>query len=136
MGDFKLADTSLPERMGDAEKEIHTLLFRMEQFEKQRIPDRLTEVEAAVENLDTKLVELTRIGERTNRELVTVRAEMNEDIEELRAVVHDRTAVLQSSVDRMSGRITGIVTTIMVLATVVSFALEHSDKIKMLFGAM
>lgn len=135
MGDFNLSDTSMPERLNGAEKEIHTLLFRMDQFEKQRIPDRLIEVEAAVENLDTKLGELTRLGERTNRELMVVRAELNKDIEELQATVHDRITSLQSSVDKMAGRITGVVTTIMALATVASFALEHWDKIRAFFGS-
>lgn len=135
MGDFNLGDTSLPERMNDAEKEIHTLLFRMDQFEKQRIPDRLVEVETAVENLDTKLGHLARIGEHTNREIATVRAELNEDIDELQSVVNDRMATLQSSVDRMAGRITGVVTTIVAIATVASFVLDHWDKIKAFLGS-
>ena len=134
MGDFSVADTSLPDRVNTLEKETHVLLFRMDQYDLHRLPDRLTSVEAAVRSLDEKLDDIHTSMERMNGNLNAVRSEINADIEQMETLLQGQIGSIRSSLDHLYGRIAGIVAALTVLGIGASFVIEHWDNITKIVG--
>lgn len=134
MGDFSVADTSLPDRVNTLEKETHVLLFRMDQYDLHRLPDRLTSVEAAVRSLDEKLDDIHTSMERMNGNLNAVRSEINADIEQMESLLQGQIGSIRSSLDQLYGRIAGIVAVLTSLGICVSFVVEHWSIVTKIMG--
>lgn len=134
MGDFSVADTSLPDRVNTLEKETHVLLFRMDQYDLHRLPDRLTSVEAAVRSLDEKLDDIHTSMERMNGNLNAVRSEINADIEQMEDILQTQIATIRSSLDNLYGRIAGIVAVLTALGIAGSFVMDHWATVAKILG--
>lgn len=114
-------------RLGEIERELHTIRFRLEHMDAYRLPDRVTSMESAMSKVNSDLVELKSMTHRTNDLVNAVRAEINADLDTMAQNFFDKTADIQSSLDRLNGRIIGTIATSTVFVGAVIWFVEYFD---------
>lgn len=138
-----MSETSFPERLSDVERKLHTVEFRLEQFDAQRLPDRMTGVEAAMQNMQRELVNLNETAHYTNELLGDIRQEINADLnsteesfaarsDSVEAAVHN----LDLRVTGMTNRVVGAVAASTVFIAAILWVVEKSDILGAIFAAV
>lgn len=122
------------QRIGGVERELHTLLFRMEQMERHRLPDRLTEAEAAMANMESRIAELKMMSERTNSLVGTMRAEMTADIDQLSDSLTEKTSAIERKLDRLLLKISTVVATTIAITGGAVWVLNNLGTVLQLLG--
>jgi len=110
-----MQETSIPARLGEAERALHTIDFRLNQLDSQRLPDRLAGVESTMRSMQADLEDLSVTAHRTNQMVNTIRMEINADLNNMEDSLTKRTQKIQGSLDKLIVRITTTVTTSMLL---------------------
>ena len=131
MGDFNMGETSIPGRLADVERSVHTMQFRLEQIDQHRLPDRMTGVESAMRKMEDSINDLKNTSHQTMSVLRETRQEVNEDLTSM----GERMFMLQSSVDKLSGKIVGAVAASTILVGAAAWAVEHFQLLSRFTGA-
>ncbi len=114
-------------RLQTAEKSLHTINFRLDQMDAHRLPDRVVGMEAAIKGMQQDFAELNRTAHRTNELVNTARAEINADLDHMEEVFATKTSAIQSSLDRLYGRLFGVITGATVCIGIVAWIVERFD---------
>jgi hypothetical protein len=120
-----MEETSIPARLGEAERALHTIHFRLNQLDSQRLPDRMAGVESTMRSMQADLEDLSVTAHRTNQMVNTIRMEINADLNKMEDSLTERTQKIQGSLDKLIVRITATVTTSVVLIGVFAWVMER-----------
>lgn len=129
MGGFRMEDSSIPARMGEAERSLHTLQFRVDHLDAQRLPDRLAGMESTMLNVQRDLTDLRATAHHTNDLVSEIRMELTQDLGKMEDVFLERTYALKTAIDKLTTRIVATVATATVILGVVAWAVEHFNVI-------
>lgn len=130
-----MSSEDFAKRLQTAEQSLHTINFRLDQLDAHRLPDRVVGMEAAIKGMQQDFAELNRTAHRTNDLVNTVRAEINVDLSRMEEVFASKTSAIQSTLDRLYGRIFGVITGATVCIAVVAWIVERFDIFALLLKA-
>lgn len=103
-----MSETSFPERLADVERKLHTVEFRLEQFDAQRLPDRMTGVEATMQNMQRELSNINETAHYTNELIGDMRQEINADLNSAEESFAARSELVEKAVHNLDIRVTSM----------------------------
>lgn len=125
MGGYSVGETSIPGRLAEVERDLHTVRFRLEQIDQHRLPDRMTGVESAMRNMEDSINDLKTTSHQTMSVLRETRAELSDDMNSMEDMMNTRITNLQSSVDKLTGKLIGAVAASTIIVGAVAWIIEH-----------
>lgn len=134
MGGYSVGETSIPGRLSEVERALHTVQFRLDQLDQHRLPDRMVGVEAAMRKVEDSIADLKVTTTQTIELLRDTRSELNDDLNAIEEGFNTRMMSIQSSLDKLIGKIVGAVAASTVFVGAIVWVLEQSGFVDKFFG--